>query len=166
MNPTAAARSQSEITNAQIQERGKQLGLVLVRMAPSWRWFIKKDDGTKVNLATTNQLAWEALALMKPTKPRKKKPLLVWAGSGQGVLKDRDPLLQGDPADVRVFACAVSRAALIRMIHEYRGYETPSIEYRIKAHWGTSWEGPMERAEHKPGIWIQYLADERPLRVK
>ena len=139
-----------KITNQQIIDLAAQLKIAVVRMAPSWRWFIKQLDGTKTVLGQRNEDAWEALQKMIPKKVQKPKKLRFWVGNGLGLFKDSTA-----PEDCIVHACATSRAALVRKIHDLRGYQSPSIAYRVKTHWqevefDKKWPVPAEE-----GVWVQ-----------
>lgn len=162
---TAKSASKSSITNDAIHEFAKKIGIDLVKMGPSWAWFQKLEGGVKKHLAKTNDAVWEILQTMAPKKPVKPKKLHFWSGDGVGVLRADDATLRGDAADVRVYIAATSRAALVRMVHAYRKVERPSIEYRVKTHWKREWDAAMAGINAEAGIWVQYEADEQPVRV-
>ena len=71
----------------------------------------------------------------------------------------------GDAADVKVFACAPSRAALVRMLQTYRGFDKPSMAYRIKTHWVEKWDLPMAGMAPEVGVWLQYAPGTKPERA-
>lgn len=67
-----------------------------------------------------------------------------------------------------MFACAKSRAELLRMIAEYQGGSlSPGMNAaRIAKYWSEgAWGNPMEGVEPEPGLWIQYRNDTTPERV-
>lgn len=162
---TASATTNASVSNQAVEEFAQKIGVVVFRQAPSWAWFLKHPDGQKEQIGKNNAAAWDALQLLAPKKPAKPKKLKFWSGSGVGVLSDDDPMLRGTPEDVRVYACATSRAALVRMIHAYREFELPSIEYRIKRHWSKEWDQAMAGIPGEVGMWVQYERDEKPVRV-
>ena len=154
------------ITNEQVTALAAKVGVDVVRLAPGWQWFIKNADGTKKMIGKTGAQAWEVLEKMLPKEPVKAaKKLRLWMGSGVGVVADNDPLLQGDAADVKVFACAPSRAALVRMLQTYRGFDKPSMAYRIKTHWVEKWDLPMAGMAPDVGVWLQYAPGTKPERA-
>ena len=155
-----------KISNEEIMALAAKVGVAVVRMAPAWRWWLKKPDGTKQNLGQTNVEVWDVLERMLPKEPVKaSKKLRLWAGDGEGVERSDDALVPGVRGAVRVYACAPSRAALVRMLHAYRGYERPSMNYRVKAHWDTKWDAAMAGVPAEPGIWLQYASGQKPVRV-
>lgn len=162
---TASATAKTSVSNQAVEEFAKKIGVVVYRQAPSWAWFLKHPDGQKKQIGKNNAAAWDALQLLAPKKPAKPKKLRFWSGTGVGVLRDNDSILRGTPEDVRVYACATSRAALVRMIHAYRQVERPSIEYRIKHHWSTEWDRAMAGIAGEVGIWVQYEPEAQPVRV-
>lgn len=154
------------VSNADIMELAAKVGVAVVRIAPAWRWWLKNPDGTKTNLGQKNPEAWDALQRMLPKVPVKAaKKLRLWVGDGEGVLRPGDARVQGEHSAARVYACAPSRAALVRMIHAYRGYERPGINYRVKAHWAEEWDEAMAGVAAQPGLWVQYAPGLKPERV-
>lgn len=160
--PSGGARA---VTNAEIQSLAVRAGVAVVRMAPGWRWWLKNADGTKQNLGQTNVEVWDVLERMLPKVPVKAvKKLRWWEGDGVGVVRGDDKNAPTDTT-IRVFGCAPSRAALVRMLHAYRGYERPGLGYRVKAHWDEKWSAAMAGVVAEPGIWLQYASGEKPIRV-
>lgn len=97
------------------------------------------------------------------------KPLKIWNGGGIGVVPFRvyrDKVR--DASSIQVYACAASRAELLRMILAYQGVERLMIgmESTIKSHWTEGlWGTPMEGVTPEPGLWIEYPGERTPTRV-
>lgn len=157
----------SIFSNADVKALAAKAEVQAMKLAPGWQWFYKRKDGTKVMIGATNALAYEALLAMvpkpaaQPTKDRK-----LWTGDELFVISDQQAASLGlDPKLAKVFGCAPSRAALVRMIHAYRGYEFPSIDYRVKKHWTTRWEPAMAGIVPEPGLWVVRAPGEKPVRL-
>lgn len=117
---------------------------------------------------------WQA-ALGKPVDARAiaaGKGLKIWNGGGQGVALHEELKARGirDGSATDVYACAASRAALLRMIAAYQGIGVDQFPYgferSIKTHWTEgAWGIAMTGIEPETGIWIRYHPDEAPVRV-
>lgn len=166
MRSAVTPPSAPAISNEEVKALAAKVGVVVVRLAPGWQWFLKNADGTKKMIGKTGAQAWEALEKMLPKEPVKAaKKLRLWMGPGDAVVRENDPLLQGGTSDVKVFACAPSRAALVRMLQTYRGFDKPSMAYRVKAHWTEKWDLPMAGMAAEVGVWLQYAPGTKPVRV-
>lgn len=98
------------------------------------------------------------------------KSLKIWNGGGIGVAPFRVYRDKGirDASAIKVFACADSRAELLRMILAFHGGERLMIgmESTIKGTWVEGlWGTPMDGITPEPGIWIQYQPHLKPVRV-
>lgn len=97
------------------------------------------------------------------------KALKIWNGGGLGVVPFRVYRDKGirDASSIRVYACAESRAELLRMIMDYQGVERLMLgmESTIKGTWNLGlWGVAMAGVTPEPGLWIQFPG-EKPVRV-
>lgn len=108
-----------------------------------------------------------------PRDIAKAKGLKLWNGGGYGVVNWEDVKAQGlrEESGVRVYACAASRAELLRMIAAYQGLPGPKrlvvgFANLVKTHWSEGfWGRPMDRIEPEPGLWVQWKIGDTPVRV-
>ena len=54
----------------------------------------------------------------------------------------------------RINICAYSRADAIRLIEEYTGYKTRSLNSEIKDYWSECWGRDMNGITPERGIWF------------
>lgn len=103
----------------------------------------------------------------------KTKGLKLWNGGGYGAVQAAEAIAHGhrDPSSVHVYACAKSRAELLRMIAAYQGLPGPErlqvgTLASIKNRWSEgNWGNAMDGVEPEPGLWVQWRHTEAPVRV-
>ena len=95
--------------------------------------------------------------------------LKIWNGGGYGVASEAECVKRGlrDSSACRVYACAASRAELIRMIEAYTGHGLRiGVQSHLRTHWIEGlWGRSMEGVEPTRGLWIQWGHTAKPVRV-
>jgi hypothetical protein len=133
----------------------------------------RRPDTVKANALAGAAAHLHGMVGTDPREVAKAKGLKLWNGGGYGAVRSVDAIAHGhrDPSGVHVYACAKSRAALVRMIAAYQGLPGPErlqagTQAQVKNHWNEgNWGVHMEGIEPEPGIWVQWHSNEKPVRV-